>query len=275
MVFNPSAMDRLSHVLMGCWQAGAWFVISVSAYYLLKNRHRDFADASLKIALVIAALASLGQLITGHSSAVTVSRHQPAKLAAMEGHYDAMAPASLYFVGWVNERKEKLDFAVGLPGLLSFLVRGDPNQSLAGLRAFRKEDRPPVQIVFQAYHGMVLIGLGLIILALLGIFLWWRGRLFKTRWLLKLYVVSVLGPQMANQLGWMTAEMGRQPWAVYGLLRTEDGVSPNLSSSDVLISLILFMIIYTLLFVLFIYLLDQKIRKGPVEEETLIEGHRA
>lgn len=275
MVFNPSAMDRLSHVLMGCWQAGAWLVLSVSAYYLLRKRHEDFAKVSMKIALVIAMVASIGQLVTGHSSAVTVSKYQPAKLAAMEGHFEVNAPASFNIIGWVNEDEEKMDFSIGIPKLLSFLISGNYNHPIQGLKAFPKEDRPPANLVFQAYHGMILIGLGLIVLSFLGGFLWWRGTLFETRWLLKLFVIAVLGPQIANQLGWMTAEIGRQPWVVYGLLRTKDGVSPNLSTEEVLISLTMFIVIYLLLFILFIYLLDQKIRKGPEEEEVPLTTHRA
>ncbi|MBI4388287.1 MAG: cytochrome ubiquinol oxidase subunit I [Candidatus Omnitrophica bacterium] len=274
MVFNPSAMDRLSHVVMGCWQAGAWLVISVSAYYLLKKKHIEFAKASIKIALVIALIASIGQLLTGHSSAIGVSKNQPAKLAAFEGHYEENEPAPFHFFGWVNEKQEKVELGLGVPGFLSFLVHGNSAQPVQGLRAFPRENWPPVQPTFQAYHMMILIGLSLIALSVFGVFFWWRGWLFETKWLLRLFVVAVLGPQIANQVGWMAAEVGRQPWIVYGLLKTKDAVSKTVSGGEVLISLLLFTLIYILLFIVFIFLLDQKIKKGPVEE-TLTGQHRA
>jgi len=265
MVFNPSSIDRLSHVIMGAWQAGAWFVLSVSAYYLLKNKHTDLAKRAIQIALVVALVASLGQLVTGHASAIGVSRNQPAKLAAFEGHYASQAPADMYLFGWVNERDEKVQFGLRLPRSLSLLVSGNPNQPVTGLRAFSPTDRPPVNIVFQAYHIMVAVGMGLIGLALWTGYLLWRLRLEKSVWTLRLLVASVLGPQIGNQFGWISAEVGRQPWIVQNMLRTRDAFSKTLEPLQVFVSLILFGLIYLLLFVLFIYLLDQKIRQGPKE----------
>jgi cytochrome d ubiquinol oxidase subunit I len=262
VVFNPSFLDRISHVYMGAWQAGAFFVLSVSAFYLLKKKHREFAVGSMRIALVIAVFASIMQLVTGHSSAATVAQTQPAKLAAFEGHYPEKAPAGLYLFGWVDEENER---AVGLqiPGMLSFLVDFDTESPVTGLRAFPKEDRPPVNLVFQSYHIMVGIGMVLILLALLGVVGWWRGFLFRKRWLLWVFVFSVLLPQIANQMGWFSAEVGRQPWIVYGLLRTSEALSKSVTSGQVVASLVLFTIIYILLLALFIYLLNEKIQKGP------------
>jgi cytochrome d ubiquinol oxidase subunit I len=266
MVFNPSSMDRLSHVLVGAWQAGACLVLSVSAYYLLKNRHVEFAKASLRIALVVALVASLLQLISGHKSAVGVSRYQPAKLAAYEGHFEADAPADLHLLGWVDESAQTTR-GLRVPGGVSWLVHGDAARPIAGLNAVPREDWPPVNASFQFFHGMVAIGFGLIALHVLGLIYWLRGRLFHTRWLLRLFVICVLGPQLANQLGWFAAEVGRQPWIVYGLLRTSEGLSRSVTAGMVLSSLILFALIYLLLFVLFIFLLDLKIKKGPEHAE--------
>jgi cytochrome bd ubiquinol oxidase subunit I len=272
MVFNPSAMVRLSHTVIGAWQAGAFFVLSVSAFYLIKRRHVEFAQASMKIGLVVALAASLGSLATGHFSAMVVSKYQPTKLAAMEAHYAASAPADLSLFGWVDEGAQRV-VGVSLPGMLSFLVHGDTSRPVAGLDAFPRQDRPPVQPVFQAYHAMVGIGMGLIGLSLLGVFLWWRGTLFEQRWLLWVYVFAVLGPQATNQLGWFTAEVGRQPWIVYGLMRTSDAVSPTSTSGLILTSLAMFVLIYLALFVLFIYLLDQKIRHGPLADDLEMAYH--
>jgi cytochrome d ubiquinol oxidase subunit I len=272
VVLNPSTLDRLSHVLVAAFQTGAFLVISVGAFYLLRKRHEEPAKFSIKVGLVVAALASLLQLVSGHSSAVGVAENQPAKLAAFEGHFEALAPAPLHLFGWVNEDEQRVRFSVAIPGLLSWLVSGDPHKPVTGLSAFKPEDRPPVNLVFQSYHLMVGIGFTLIALSLLGIFLWFRGTLFQIRWLLWIYVFSVALPQMANQLGWFSAEVGRQPWIVYGLLRTRDGISRVVGAGQTLASLVLFAFIYTLLFALFIYLLDHKIRHGPVEEAMEMSG---
>ncbi|MDD5260841.1 MAG: cytochrome ubiquinol oxidase subunit I [Methylacidiphilales bacterium] len=269
MVFNPSSMDRLSHVVMGAWQAGAFLAISVSAFYLLNKRHVRFARASLKTGLLVAGFASVMQLVTGHSSAVGVSRNQPAKLAAMEAHYAESAPADLYLFGWVNNKGETVNCGVRLPGMLSYLVHGDSKAPIQGLNAFKANERPPVNFVFQTYHLMVAVGMSLIGLSFLGLFLWWRGTLFTCRPVLWVMVFSVLGPQIANQAGWFTAEVGRQPWIVYNLLKTSDALSKVVTANEVLASLIMFTLIYILLFAVFIFLLDNKIRSGPDAHEEL------
>lgn len=264
MVFNPSSVDRLTHTLGGSFLAGAFLVISVSAYYLLKKRHDDIARAGLKIGLGVATFAALFQLFTGHSSASGVAENQPAKLAAFEAHYDSSAAAGLYAFGWVDE-ENKTVHGLAIPGMLSFLIHGDPNAPVKGLDAFPKDERPPVQFTFQTYHLMVAIGFTLIGLTLISLFLLWRGKLFTTSLWLKILVVSVLLPQIANQIGWYTAEVGRQPWIVYGLLKTSDALSKTVTSEHIIFSLVLFTLIYAGLFVVFLYLLDKKIKHGPDE----------
>jgi cytochrome d ubiquinol oxidase subunit I len=272
MVFNPSSMERLSHVLCGCWMAGAFVVLSISSYYLLKNRHIEFSKVSMKVGLTVALIACIGQIITGRISAEGVARNQPPKLAAMEGHYAANAPADMYLWGRVDEKNERVE-GPKIKGFLSYLVHGRTDAPITGLNAFRKEDRPPVNIVFQTYHWMIAIGIFLTIITIIGCVLWWSGKLFESKWLLRIFVWAVLGPQIANQLGWITAEVGRQPWIVYGLLRTSEGLSKAVKAHMVLTSLIMFTIIYTLLFVLFVFLLDQKIKHGP--DAAIKDGHRA
>ncbi|MGD2123809.1 MAG: cytochrome ubiquinol oxidase subunit I, partial [Gemmatimonadota bacterium] len=258
-VLNPSFLDRISHVYMGAWQAGAFLVLSVSAFYLLRKRHQEISKASMKLALGLAVFASVLQLVTGHSSAMGVAENQPAKLAAFEGLYETDAPADLYVVGWVDEANQRT-FGVAIPNGLSWLLHGDAGAPVTGLNSFSEEDRPPVNIVFQSYHLMVAIGMLLIAISLVSAFFLWRRKLFETRWLLWVLTFSVLGPQLGNQLGWLSAEVGRQPWIVYDLLRTSDGVSPAVSANNVLTSLILFGLIYLLLFILFVYLLNEKIQ---------------
>jgi cytochrome d ubiquinol oxidase subunit I len=269
MVFNPSSVDRLLHTISGCWLAGAFLVISVSAYYLLKERHIEFAKSSIKIALIVACFASLFQLFTGHHSAIGVHENQPAKLAAMEAVFDDQQNVPIYLFGWVNEENQKVNFGVAIPGMLSYMIGGSTEQKVTGLNSFSEEERPPVNIVFQAYHLMVAIGFTLIGISLLGIFFWWRGTLFNKKWILWIFIFSVLGPQIANQVGWITAEVGRQPWIVYGILRTSEGLSKAVEAGQVWFSLIMFTIIYLFLFILFIYLLNEKVQHGPEGVDNL------
>ena len=275
VVLNPSTLDRLWHTVMGAWQAGAWLVISVSAYYLLKNRHIAFARTSLRIAFTVAILASILQLVSGHRSAQLAAEHQPAKMAAFEGHWKT-GPAGLYLFGWYEPPTESKDSqitegavkgGIAIPGMLSWLIHGDASRPVRGLEEFG-QDIPPVNTVFQTYHAMIGIGMTLIGLSVLGVFFWWRQTLWNKRWFLRLCVGAVLLPQAANQLGWFSAEVGRQPWIVYGLMKTRDGVSPHVRADNVWASLIMFGVMYTLLFVLFIYLLDHKIRHGPDDPTT-------
>ena len=266
MVFNPSSVDRITHVWLGALLSGAFLVLSVHAYYILKNRHVDISKKAFKITLIVATIFSLAQLFTGHQSADGVSKNQPAKLAAFEGHYDAKAPADMYIMGIVNNKEQKVT-GLKIPGGLSFLLEYDFTAPVTGLNAFPEEDRPgQVNAVFQFYHLMVMIGMTLIALTLFASFLWWRGKLFDKRWLLVVFVFATLLPQIANQVGWFAAEMGRQPWVVYGMLRTSDALSASVKANQVLFSLILFTAIYLLLFILFVYLIDKKIKHGPFDE---------
>ena len=277
MVFNPSSMDRLFHTLCGAWQAGASLVVSVSAWYLLKGKYHDFARRSLRVGLVVSLAASLLQLVSGHTSAVGVARNQPAKLAAFEGLYETTSNAPLSLFGWVDEKGETVRGGLRIPGLLSFLAHSDSHQPVTGLReaAPRPEDRPPVNFTFQLFHLMVAIGFGMILLASLGFLYFWRGSLFEKRWLLRLLVLSVLGPQLANQAGWFAAEVGRQPWIVYGLLRTSQGLSAVVKADTVLAAIVLFSLVYLLLFAVFIYLLDDKIQHGPDDSDLTPSGKLA
>lgn len=262
MVFNPSSVDRIIHVWIGAFLAGTFLVLSVHAYYILKNRFVEQSKKAFGIILVIATISALAQLVTGHGSANGVAVNQPAKLAAFEGHYDSLAVADMYIFGWVNDDKQTVT-GVKIPKGLTFLIHQDFTTPVTGLNAFDKNDRPSqVNFVFQTYHLMIAIGMLLIGLTLFSMFLWWKGKLFNQRWLMIVFSFSVLLPQIANQVGWYSAEVGRQPWVVYGLLRTSDALSENVKAEQVLFSLILFAFVYVILFILFIYLLNKKIQHG-------------
>ncbi len=262
MVFNPSSMDRLAHTVVGAWQAGAWLMVSIGAWYLLRKQHRAFALASTKIGLALSLTASVLTLVTGDRSASGVARNQPAKFAALEGHWETGPRAPLHLAGWVDDKTESTR-GLAVPGLLSWLAHGDTAKAVTGLRDIPRDERPPVNVTFQLFHLMVAIGFALIVLAGWAAWALWRGTLEDSRTLLWLLVVSVLGPQIANQAGWWVAEVGRQPWIVYKLLRTSQGLSAVVSANQIAASLIMFTAVYLLLFAAFIFLLNEKIKHGP------------
>lgn len=265
MVFNPSSVDRLVHVTIGAWLAGAFLVISVSAYYILKKRHLEFAKSSLKIGLSVAVISVILQGISGDSSAKGVAINQPAKLAAFEGIFRTQAAASLSLFGIVNVKEEKIDYGIEIPEMLSYLAFGDSQEVIKGLDQVSKKDWPNVSVVFQTYHLMILMWVCMLITSFLAVIMWNRQTLFSSRWMLKLLVISVIYPQIANQVGWMSAEMGRYPWIVQGLLRISEGLSKIVTANQVLGSIIMFGIVYFLLLVLFIYLLNEKFKHGPTD----------
>ena len=273
MVFNPSALDRLTHTVIGCWQAGAWLMVSVGAWYLLKKRHREFALASVKLGLAVAAGSALLSLATGHKSAEGVAHNQPAKLAAFEGQYETTAQAPLYLFGWVDEKTEQTR-GVAIPGMLSYLVGGDTQTVVKGLNdpAVLPDGRPPVNFTFQLYHIMVAVGMALIGLAAWAGWALWRGKLETSRLLLGALTLSVLGPQIANQAGWWAAEVGRQPWIVYRLLKTSEALSKVVTANHVVASMVMFGVVYLLLFAVFVFLLNEKIQHGPDDSDLQPSG---
>jgi cytochrome d ubiquinol oxidase subunit I len=284
VVFNPSTVDRLTHTLIGAFILGGFFVISVSAYYLLKGRHQEFAHRSIRIALPYAALFSLAALVTGHSNARMVGRYQPSKLAAFEGHFKTQPGGTpLYLFGHADQQQERVRFGLPIPGGLSFLLHGhwnrpvpaldDPTVVPGGLRPGTdiRDYWPPVNLSFQTYHGMVGLGILFIALTVYSTILLWRGTLFGKRWLLWVFVFAVAGPMVANQLGWAAAEVGRQPWIVWGLLRTADAASKSVTGQQVLASIIAFGLIYLLLLATWLFIMHGKIKTGPEPPEQLAQ----
>ncbi|MEQ8210698.1 MAG: cytochrome ubiquinol oxidase subunit I [Lacipirellulaceae bacterium] len=290
MVFNPSTVHRLIHVWLGCFILGAAFIMSISAWYLLKNRHQDFARRSFTGALIFCTLSSLAMGISGHFQAESVYHTQPAKMAAFEGHFKT-GPADLSLFGWPDEESETVKGNIAIPGGLSLLLEQDPEAPIIGLDQFRLEDRPPVKIAFLSYHLMVGIGSFFVAVTLLASWFRWRGTLFEKRWLLWVFVLTVIPAFVANEAGWVAAEVGRQPWIVYAPLveddsgrplrdkegffvfdeekglRTTDGVSTVISSGQVLGSILMFGAIYGLLFFVWVFVLHQKITHGPEDHE--------
>ena len=273
MVFNPSSVDRLLHAVIGAWLAGAFLVISVSAYYLLKGRHLKFARSSLKIGLTVGVISCLLQGISGDSSAKGVAVNQPAKFAAFEGLFKTQNEVPLLIFGLVNPQEQRVDYAIGIPKLLSWMTHGDTQAEIQGLDKITPKDWPNTRVVFQTYHLMIAMWVLMVIFSFTSIIMWRKGTLFTNKWVLRGLVFSVFFPQIANQAGWVSAEMGRYPWIVYNLLRISDGLSKSVTANHVLGSLIMFSFLYFLLFIVFIYLLNEKFKHGP-EEDGAVTPYR-
>jgi cytochrome d ubiquinol oxidase subunit I len=249
--------------------------MSISAWYLLKGRHLEFARRSFTGSLLLGTLASLGQLVSGHFNSEMVAHHQPAKLAAFEGHFETgEAGTPLYLFGSPDQQTRTVKAGVAVPGMLSFLVHRDFNKPVAGLDQLQADyGSPPVWLSFQTFHLMVGLGMLFIASTLFASWCWWRGTLFQKRWLLWYFVFAVVPAFVANEVGWVAAEVGRQPWIVYptvdasgqlvGGLRTADAVSEVVTSEMVLGSIIMFGLIYSLLFALWVFLLNRAIQQGP------------
>lgn len=268
MIFNPSSVDRLIHVILGCWLAGIFLFLSVSAFYVLKKKHEKFSLRSLKIGLILGAIVLVLQFLSADSSARGVAKNQPAKLAAMEGVFKTHEATPAAVIGWADKASQTVK-GIQVPGLLSFMVYRDFNTPVVGLDQIPKADHPPVNVVFQAYHLMIYMWGLMVLVTIAGLLKLKKTKLVKSKWVLRGLVLSVIFPQIANQVGWMTAEIGRQPWIVWGQLRTIHGASKYVDAGQVLGSLIMFFVIYMLLFALFIFLLDRKIKHGPEEVQDI------
>ncbi|MCB0044729.1 MAG: cytochrome ubiquinol oxidase subunit I [Caldilineaceae bacterium] len=273
VIMTPSFLARLWHTLVASWLVGSSLVLSVSAYYLLKGRFEESARAAFKTALPVFVVFSIVQAaLLGPQSAENVTDYQPEKLAAMEGVWEDTACAPMTLAGWVKPETQR---TVGLkvPCLLSWLAGGSTDTVIQGLNSVPRDEWAPVGWVFQSYHLMIVLGGLFVGIGLLGLlFAVWGERIWRTRWLLRTFVSTIFLTELATMTGWWTAELGRQPWIVWGLMRVEDAVSPNLTTGQLLFSNAMFVLLYTLLFVLFIYLLNEKIMHGPepVEETTPI-----
>ncbi len=264
--FSPLNMSHIVHVLLGAWMCGSFLIVSVSAYYLLKKKHLSFAQKSISLSLLMGCITSLLQLFSADYLARKVARYNPEKFAAFEAVYKTAPETPAYLCGWVDESKEKV-YGISIPGLLSLMVHRDINTPVIGMDQIAKEDRPWVAGVFQLYHLMVFMWAAMFLTIAIGLFYLFRKKLASIPSIyLKLMIVSVLFPQIANIAGWYSACMGRQPWIVYKLLRTKDSFSPIVSSKEVVASLTMFFVLYLSLFFLFLLLFDKKIKKGPDSE---------
>ncbi len=271
--FSPSFLTRLGHVLLGCFLIGIFFVISICAYYVLKKRHDFFAKKMLTSMLWVALVTLMLQLWSADSSARGVAKDQPVKFAALEGIFETKPNTPITLIGIVDMKTEKV-YGISIPSGLSMLTYRNLHQAVPGLNEFPKENWPHVPTVFYCYHMMIYCWGGMVLIAILG--LYFRKDFLKRKWFLWFAMVGIAFPYIANMAGWFTAEVGRQPWIVYNVMRTTEGVSRVISRSDVIASLIMFVVMYSMMGTLFFYLLNKKIQKGPVfdDEKDLISEYK-
>ncbi|KNZ69084.1 cytochrome bd ubiquinol oxidase subunit I [Thermincola ferriacetica] len=265
-VFNPSTIPRYLHTVDASYITAAFFVIGISAWFLLRNKNVEVAKGSMKIALIFALFAVVAQGFLGDMHAKQVAVTQPAKLAAFEGMWENSANASLNLIGFPDPQKEETRFSIGVPGLLSWLVYGDTRAEITGLKAFTPEDRPPVLATYWSYRVMIFLFGWFVLLVLWGAYLFIKGRIYTDRRFLKTAYYSMLLPLAANEFGWFAAEIGRQPWIVNGLLKTGVAVSP-LPAGEILLTILLFVVVYSGLLGALVYLIRREVKKAAVEED--------
>jgi len=264
VAFNKFGILEFFHTVSGAYVLSAFFVMGVSAYHLLKKQHVEFFTRSFKIALVFGLASSIFVAAIGDTHGVHVTKVQPAKLAAMESHWGTTTRAPIHLFAIPDEKNERNIIEIGsIPGILSLLGYHDINAEVKGLRDFPKDERPPVMLTFISFRAMVGLGTLFILLTVYG----WlrRNRLMESPNYLKIMLFAIPLPYIAIELGWVLAEVGRQPWIVYGLMRTSDAVSP-VAGSQVLFSLIGFLVVYGLLGAIGFYLIAMNARKGPMPE---------
>ena len=269
VLLNPYAGWQYAHTINGAVLTAAFVMGGVGAFYLLSNRCQEFGRLAVKTAVIAGAILSFTQLFpTGDFGSKNVARYQRTKLAAMEGLFETKKGAPLAIIGMPDTQNGRLIDPIYLPESLSYLAYGDFRASVNGLNSYPRDLWPPVELTYYSYH--IMVGLGTIFIAqmLLGLYLLCRGHLYSSRWFLWTLMLAIPFPYIANEAGWVVAEVGRQPWLVYGLLRTSEGTSTNVAAGETVFTTLGFAGIYALLTLLFVFLVGRVIQKGPAETES-------
>jgi cytochrome d ubiquinol oxidase subunit I len=271
IIFNPSFPYRFAHMFTAAYLTTSLVVLSVGARYLVSNRFHEEAKTMIRMGLGMVAILAPLQLFIGDQHGLNTAEHQPVKLAAMEAHWDGSKPAELVLFAWPDAKDETNDLEVGIPHLGSLIITHNPDGLFKGLKDFKPDERPPLLPIFFAFRAMVGIGLLMIAIGFVGAYLWWRRKLFDATWYLQPLTYAWPLGFIAIVSGWWVTETGRQPYLVYGILRTVDAASP-VSFGAVLTTLILFVLIYTSVFSMGILYINRLIEKGPQGKAISPEG---
>jgi cytochrome d ubiquinol oxidase subunit I len=271
IIFNPSFPYRFAHMFTAAYLTTSVVVLAVGARYLVTSRFIEESKTMIRMGLGMVAVLAPLQLFIGDQHGLNTAKYQPVKLAAMEAHWDGSKPAELVLFAWPDAKAETNHFEVGIPHLGSLIITHNPDGLFKGLKDFKPDERPALLPIFFAFRAMVGIGLLLIAIGLTGAYLWWRGKLFEATWYLKPLTYAWPLGFIAIISGWWVTETGRQPYLVYGILKTVDAVSP-VSFGAVLTTLILFVLIYTSVFSMGILYINRLIEKGPQGEAIAASG---
>ncbi len=274
VLLNPWMFAQFLHNQGGAVVVGAFVMAGLGAFYLLSGRHEEYGRIFLKIGVIAGVISSIWMLFpTGHLSADQVAEHQPITLAAMEGHFRTADQADLVFIGQPDMEGLKIDNPLILPGGLSMIMYGPAGGQVPALEEFPRENWPDnIPLLYYSYHVMVGLGTFFIGIMSLAALMLWRGWLYTFRPMLWVLMLAIPFPFIANTAGWLTAELGRQPWLAYGLFRTEEGVSPLISSGSVLFTLIGFAGMYLIMGLLYFVLMVREVAHGPEAEEETLEN---
>lgn len=265
LILNQWAIWQYLHTMGGAVITGAFVMAALGAFYVLSDKQPEYGRMFVKVGVIAAAIACVIQIFpTGDAQGKMIAHNQPPTLAAMEGLFKTEEGAPLVIIGQPNTAEQKLDNPISLPRMLSFLTYQRWGAEVRGLDSFPRDQWPDnIPLLYFSYHIMVGLGTIFIAIALVALFLLWRRSLFESRWMMWILMLSVPLPYIANTAGWMTAEIGRQPWLVYGLMRTHEGFSPTVSSGNVMFTLLGFMGMYFVLGILFLYLIWREVEHGP------------
>jgi cytochrome d ubiquinol oxidase subunit I len=265
LLTNPWALLQYAHNMSGAVVTAAFVMCSVGAFYVLENRFPEHGKIFLRVGVVAGVISCVMQIFpTGDLHGRYLAKHQPAAIAAMEGLFRTKKGAPIVLIGQPNEEQQTIDNPIVVNDVLSFLIYGTTKAEVKGLNEFPRDQWPePLPLLFYSYHIMAGLGTYFALIMVVAGFLLWRGKLFQSRWVLWPLLLSFPLPYIANTAGWMTAELGRQPWVVYGLIRTSEGYSKYVNASTSLFTLLGFMGIYTVTSILFIVLVYRIIDKGP------------
>ncbi len=275
LLLNPWGLLQYMHNMTGAVVTASFVMAAVGAFYLLDQRNEEYGRIFVKVGVVSGLISTILIIFpTGDLHGKYVARNQPAAIAAMEGLFKTESGAGIVLVGQPNEETGQIDNPIVVNNVLSFLIYGTTKAEVKGLDQIPHDQWPTaLPLLYYAYHIMAGLGTYFVLLMIAAAFLLWRGNIFHTRWILWLLLISFPLPYIANTAGWMTAEIGRQPWLIYGLMRTADGFSHTVSAGNGLFTLIGFMGLYMLLGLLFTVLVYREISHGPQAAAPVSAAH--